>query len=349
MSTPRVSVIMPVYNAECFVRAAVESILAQTLADFELILIDDGSSDDSLQMVREIHDSRLRILQNEKNLGAAATKNRGIENARGEFIAFLDADDIALPQRLAAQLDFLQRRNEIGIVGSQFLLIDECGREMGTSSTWPCEPDDVRVTLLFENCIVQSAVMLRREILATAHFRTELEPAEDYDLWARLKPSVRFANLNDVLVKYRVNPSGISARSQEKMESAVRAIHAAQIAEFRLAATSRQVGIHRCLSRWPFPPTRGMLEQAEGWLSALKMANATVGVYPTDLFGREISRRWESVCEDSWPLGIWSWLAYWRSPLSNLVHTSLARHLRWLRRAFPASLKRGAPQSATHP
>src|SRR5258708_7569819 len=119
MNSPLISVIMPVYNAAPFVREAVESILAQTLGDFELIMIDDASTDGSPEILARFTDPRCRLLTNANNLGAAETKNRGIAEARGEFLAFLDADDVATPQRLARQLEWLRAHPAVGLLGSR--------------------------------------------------------------------------------------------------------------------------------------------------------------------------------------------------------------------------------------
>ena len=131
MSAPKISVIMPVFNAAPFVSAAIGSVLAQTCPDFELIIVDDASTDGSREIIAGFGDERIHKIWQEENLGAAYAKNTGLVVARGEFIAFLDADDIAFPGRLAAQLDFLQGHPDISILGSQITPIDAQGAPAG--------------------------------------------------------------------------------------------------------------------------------------------------------------------------------------------------------------------------
>jgi len=338
MSAPVISVIMPVFNAEPYLRAAIQSVLAQTFRDFELIIIDDASADGSLKIARSIRDERIVILENAENLGAAKTKNRALEIARGEYIAFLDADDIAMPERFAEQIDFSLRNPAVDIIGSQIGMIDEVGATTGISR-WPCAPDDICGALLFENCVAQSSVMLRRALLSVERFRTEFEPAEDYDLWTRLSPGARFANLGYPLVKYRVHPSGVSARRDSDMQASVQSIHSAQLARLGLVVTPEQLDLHGRLSRWPFPPTREMVAGAEGWLRTLKTANSTARCFPEMLFSKAIAQRWYSICNDSWPLGIWAWKTWRKSSLAGPEWFAPMTHCRLLRRAIPASLK----------
>lgn len=264
-----------------------------------------------------------------------ASKTQG-----GGFIAFLDADDIALPGRLAEQVDFLQRNPGIAAVGSYVLLMDENGVPAGENQTPHCAPDEIAPTLLFENCMVQSSLMLRRPILPPGPFRTESEPAEDYDLWTRLIPAAQFAKIEYPLVQYRVHPGGVSARKAGRMKVSTRSIHAAQLARLGLDATAPEIDLHGRLSLWPLAPTKELVGQAGEWLLTLRQANVARGFYPQAAFDKVIARRWHSVCCDSWQLGFWAWKTFRGSPLRRLAPVTLAQQYAILRHAVPQTLRR---------
>ena len=342
MSAPRISVVMPVFNAARYLHAAIVSVLAQTFSDLEFIIVDDGSTDGSLQIAQNFRDERIRIFSNVENCGAAKSKNLGIKNARGEFIAFLDADDIALPSRFLEQSDFLLRNKNVGVVGSLAARIDENGATASANLMAPHAPDEIAPTLLFENCLVQSSVMLRRNILPAELFRTEFEPAEDYELWTRLAPTASIAIIEHPLVQYRTHPGGVSARKTAQMEASVRAIHTAQLAQLDIAATPQQLELHAKISQWPPASTKQLVEHAEEWLLTLHRANIAHPIYEQPAFEKTIARRWHAVCRDSWQLGCWSWKAYWRSPLRRLAPVTLAQKYEILRHALPQTFRRSS-------
>ena len=185
--------------------------------------------------------------------------------------------------------------------------------------------------------------MLRRGILPQEPFRTGFEPAEDYDLWVRLAPTARFANLKQPLVKYRSHPGGVSARKTEAMRASLRFLATAQLEETGIKPTPQQLDLHRRLSRWPLNPSRELVAQAEAWLLALQKANAASRRHPREVFDKIVARRWHAICLDSWQLGWWAWKAWWRSPLRSIASVPLMEHYRLLRRTVPVSLKSRPP------
>lgn len=207
MSKPEVSVIMPVYNAAPYLREAIDSIVAQTFQNWELILLNDGSTDDSLQIAQSYTDSRFKILDSEKNHGLIYQLNRGMEAAQGRYIARLDADDISFPHRLQMQYDFLEMHNEIGLLGG-------VAEIMGTEKqiAFSQKHDDILIELLYHNPFVHSTIMFRKEIFVanTNGFNAEYKHAEDYHMWHLLAQKTRLANLPHVLVSYRAHENQVS-------------------------------------------------------------------------------------------------------------------------------------------
>ena len=200
---PRLSVLMSVYNGERYLRQAVESILAQTFSDFEFIIVDDGSTDNTVLILNGYTDPRLVQLKNETNIGLTRSLNRGLAVARGEYIARQDADDWSVPERLQKQIEFLSVHPEIGVLGSWLQIVDVDGNSSSVC-TFPLEDAVIRWSLLFCNPIGHPTVMMRRDVMEkVGGYRPELAQAQDYDLWVRLIPYTRFANLPEVLVYLR--------------------------------------------------------------------------------------------------------------------------------------------------
>jgi GT2 family glycosyltransferase len=200
----RVSVVLPVYNGERFLTDAVDSILAQTFRDFELIGIDDGSLDGSGEILDRfaLADSRVRALR-QANAGIIAALTRGLALARGEFIARMDADDVAHPERLARQAAFLDAHPDIAVVGCAVTLIDERGKRI-RDVEYPRTPEAVAEFLEIGAPLAHPAVMMRRDaVLAVGGYREAYRHAEDYDLWLRMAERYRMANLPDRLLLYR--------------------------------------------------------------------------------------------------------------------------------------------------
>lgn len=202
--SPRVSILMPVYNNGDYVAEAIESMLSQTFSDFELIVLDDCSSDHSREVIESFTDKRIIYHRNEKNLGLANNLNIGLDMARGEFIARMDGDDISLPERLQIQVDFLNNHPDIDLCS--------CGLEKFGKETdiWirETDPEQVKITMLFFSPILHASSVWRREKFENRglRYRQEAFPAEDYDLWARAVASgLQLANIPQVLYKYRIH------------------------------------------------------------------------------------------------------------------------------------------------
>ncbi len=321
MSLPLVSVIMPVHNAVRYVSDAVASILTQTYRHLELIIVDDTSTDGSGKVISMFTDPRLRQTRSETPLNAAGARNLGIKMARGGCIAFLDADDIAEPDRLRRQVEALK---QVDVSASLIASMDEQGNPLGTGFVRKRTPAEIAPTLLFENCLALSSIMVRRSMLEPEPFRPGRAPAEDYDLWARLSTGASFQLIRKELTRYRVHDGGVSAQQPDRMQAAVADIHTEQLARLGLEPAS----IHARLTAWPPRPTMEELHEAERWLTTLQAANDQRRVYETEAFRREMARRWHQVCMDSWQLGWPVWKVFHRSPLARTGWLERARLLR---------------------
>ncbi|HEY3799280.1 MAG TPA: glycosyltransferase [Caulobacteraceae bacterium] len=225
---------MPIYNGGVWLRDAVLSVLRQTLTSFELIAVDDGSSDSTPDVLRQlaVTDSRLRVVR-QPHLGLVAALNRGLAEATAPLIARLDADDIAHDRRLERQVAFLADQPRVGVVGSWVTEIDMEGRPRGRREP-PCTPQEIRQALRRTNPLVHSAIMARTALLrALGGYRNAFEAAEDYDMWLRVSDVADLANMPEALVDYRVHAGSVSQRKALRQCFSVRL--AQRSAEARLA------------------------------------------------------------------------------------------------------------------
>lgn len=219
---PEISVLMPVYNTkEEFLREAVESILNQTFADFELIIVDDGSENDIETIVKSYNDDRIRFYKNEKNLGVARTRNRLMDLAEGKYAAFQDSDDIAFPERLEKQAKFLNEHSEISAVGSLL----EC---FPHKKIFPMPENPKVIELLSGIVISQPTAMLRLEDFRKykLYYNPDLRTAEDYEFFSRAMTNLRFYNIQEPLIKYRMSQNSLYHRTNRqayKIEKEIKA------------------------------------------------------------------------------------------------------------------------------
>ena len=219
--TPKVSVIMSVYNGEKYLHEAVESILNQTFKDFEFIIINDGSTDRTGDMLESYADERMVIINQDK-IGLTKALNRGLSLARGEYIARMDADDVSLPERLGQQVAFLDKNTDVALVGCNFYEIDDSGNIIAKKEV-TLENEEIKWRLLFHNCFGHSTTVFRKECFsAVGGYDESIVYSQDYDLWLRISQHYNVGNLGEFLHKWRRNKSeGISmVKSQEQYKSA---------------------------------------------------------------------------------------------------------------------------------
>jgi len=209
MADPEISVVMSVYNEEHFIQRAVDSILNQTYRNFEFIIINDGSTDSTGEILESYNDSRIHLIHQE-NLGLTESLNKGIRLAKGEFIARMDGDDISRPQRLAKQVAFLDIHPDVGLLGTFVEHMDEEGQFIKTY-TYPTTSDKIREVLWHDCPLCHSSVIFRKICIDTVGvYREKIGPAEDYDLWFRISEHFEVANIPEPLHRFRIDPYGIS-------------------------------------------------------------------------------------------------------------------------------------------
>jgi glycosyltransferase involved in cell wall biosynthesis len=215
VSAPAVTVLMAVRNGERFVRAAIASILAQTWTGFELVIVDDGSTDGTAGVIASFADARIRVLTNRSSEGLARALNRGLDAAQAPLVARHDGDDIAHPKRLATQLAFLRANPEVVLLGAQVRVLDERGRASNPPG-WhrALTHDGIRFQSTFDNPFIHSSIVFRRDVIRDdlGGYDPAFASGEDFDLWSRVAARYEVRNLPQKLVDFRLHPASMAAQ-----------------------------------------------------------------------------------------------------------------------------------------
>lgn len=202
---PAISVVMPLYNAEKYVQKTIHSILNQTYKDFELIIVDDCSTDNSVQVVESIQDNRIKFFCNEKNMGIAYTRNRALENSNGKYIAIMDDDDIAPAYRFEVAIQFMEKNLHIDVVGGNTCIIDENDTVVGMFPQAIRNPKLVKAQLMLGNIFGNSTALIRRAFIEKHHIRYKdnMLGAEDYQFWADCSRYGNISACDNVMLYWR--------------------------------------------------------------------------------------------------------------------------------------------------
>lgn len=293
----KVSVLMPVYNAEKYLAEAINSIISQTFRDWELLIINDGSTDSSLSIINGFSDSRVRVINNESNIGLIKTLNKGIGLCNGQYIARMDADDISMPNRLALQVNFLDGNEDYILCGTNADVIDSDGKITGKIVN-PSKSTFLQISLLFTNPFIHPSMMIRRNILTVNFFDENAIHVEDYELWTRLASQGQIANLELPLLQYRWHETNVSVKHSAMQETAKNKIISKQLAKLDICPTEQELYWHRAtfqiysLGKEISIQNRNIFTEVNNWFSTLKKQNRKLNLYPQADFEAFLWSRW---------------------------------------------------------
>nr|WP_315177554.1 glycosyltransferase [uncultured Flavobacterium sp.] len=214
-ATPEITVLMPVYNCELYIKDALESILSQTYVDFEFLIIDDASTDKTVSIIKSYCDSRIQLIEKPANSGYTNSLNQGLKLAKGKYIARMDGDDISFPERFAKQVAYLEANPESVVCGTSYEILGEDKLVL-----IPESHNVIKLAMLRSNCIAHPSVMIRKKTLEefSIAYDTTKEPSEDYALWVQLLAVGKLHNLQEVLLKYRMHNNSVSRKRVEEQE-----------------------------------------------------------------------------------------------------------------------------------
>jgi glycosyltransferase involved in cell wall biosynthesis len=305
---PQVSVILSTYNNERYLKSAIRSILRQTFTDFELIVVNDGSTDRTADILRHLRDSRLRVITHQHNQGKVASCNQAIRQAQGEFIARMDGDDLIHPCKLAAQVAYLRQHPQVVLIGTRMKRIG------GRTYHYPLDHATISASLLVENVISQPSVMWRRQFFLQhqLHYDPHFDVAEDYDLWTRVAQIGQIANLPQVYHYYRWHP-----HQESHLKRAQQNRHAASIVYRQLRRLLPQVQRDQILFWFDFSQAKTVadLKDVSQLFTDILTANAKNQLYSPSILASVLAAKYLSFCSNSaFDLRRQAWQLWRRSP-----------------------------------
>lgn len=308
---------MPVYNGREYLATAIRSILAQSYRDFEFLIIDDGSLDGSVEIVKQFHDDRVRLLCNQQQLGVSVTLNKGLELARSQYIARMDADDISAPDRLIRQLELMEKSPEVGVCGSWVRMFNDGGG--GQIIRYPLDAETIRAYILFNNPLAHPAVMMRREVLQKhdLHYDPDCQAGQDYELWSRCLPCFAIRNIGRPLVSWRVNKQGVTQKNCEGSNRTAMLVQRRELARLSLAVNEESLLQHRIIGRGDGASSPVEIESTLQWLEKIVEANVRMQYYPQRGLQRAAAMIWFRYCMNSYRLGRLGWCYRKKASFAN--------------------------------
>jgi len=312
---PIASVVLPYYNSERFLGAAIESILDQSFVEFELLLINDGSTDNSREIAASYKDARIVLIDNSENKGLIYSLNTGIEQAKGKYIVRMDADDISMPERIKKQVAFMDANPGIGAAGCSYYSFSERSVKKVYAIE---EPEVLRTLLLFNSCLCHPATIIRKAILDEHHIRYNpaFPNAEDYDLWIQISKVSKLSNVKDFLFKYRRHEKQVTALQRKEVKETAQAIRKKYFAHLGFTFSEKDLETHYKLATNQLISNKGFLDEAENWLIGLIAQNHLLRSIEPKHFNYFMGKIWYDTCGIT-NLGLYAYNRYFRSPLKD--------------------------------
>ena len=288
-----ISVIIPTYNRAHLIEESVQSVLKQTYKNLEILIIDGGSTDNTKEVVERIKDSRIRYIHQD-NAGPSAARNTGLKNAQGEFIAFLDSDDLWVFDKLEIQMKIMRKHPEIGICGGELVPF---GNSDGIKWNRFYEVNDIKPALMFDCALNQTALLIRSKIIKDndIFYNTELKSAVDYDFFVRLSELTNSLNLKKILVRYRVHSNQISLQSRQNQISNAKNIRTELIKKLGIDPSQEDVEIHQSICELDFKPESEYFNKVNLWFKKIIEFNKTAKRYDFRGLNNVICQYWLSM------------------------------------------------------
>lgn len=254
LKVPKISVIMPVYNGEKYLKEGIDSILCQTYSDFELLLINDASIDQTEKIILGYKDSRIIYIKNDQNLGLIKTLNKGLDLSKADLIARMDHDDIADPTRFEKQVKILQNNPKIGICGAWLTFFRDNG-QTGTLQ-YPEKNENIKIGFLGHNTLGHPVIMMRKKVVDAIRYDEDYQAAEDYEFWVRLSKVTELYNIQESLLQYRIHQTNISVLENDLQSQKVKKIIGNQLLHIDINDSEQNIEYCKILFGNSSPKTR---------------------------------------------------------------------------------------------
>lgn len=319
-----ISVVMPVYNAESFLNEAIESILNQTFGDFEFIIINNASTDNSKKIIHSYSDPRIKYIENDVNMGLVYSLNKGIDSSSGKYIARMDADDISMPERFFKQVNFLEQNASVGICGSWF---ENFGNITGISQ-YPADENTIRFKMLYQLPVLHPSVLIRKNILDKygLKYNSNFKQGEDYDLFVRIAEVSNIANIPEVLIKYRQHTASIKSINNSVFAEFKNKTISNQFNNMGIEISDSEIALFSKLCYADFNFSKEDMILTESLLLRIIAANNNSGYINSSILTSVLCQKWFHLCYNLTRLyGTFSYNLYKKSQLIKFYSPDLIK------------------------
>ena len=290
-----ITVLMSVYNGAEFLQEAIDSILTQTFSDFEFLIIDDGSTDDSVQIIESYTDDRIKLIRNTQNIGLTKSLNRGISLASGKYIVRMDADDVSLPHRIKKLVSYMNENDHVAVCGSWLVTIGENNRVWKSYS----EDSEIKTQMLFYNSIFHPTVIIRKSCLEEENilYDETLKTAQDYDMWVRIGMKAELGNIQEVLLKHRIHSGSIGRVFQREQTENANLARKKMLECVGLTANFIDVEKHMTFFDIDIKSKKKFVVDSLVHFSNLIVSNRKSKFIKNFFLEKILARKWKSICD----------------------------------------------------
>lgn len=296
-SVPHITVLMPVYNAGRYLREAIDSILSQSFTNFEFLIINDGSSDNSEEIIKSYTDTRIRYIKNETNIKLIATLNKGIDLATGKYIARMDADDTSENTRLQVQYEYMEQNPDVALCGSWFKMFGDKNIVVKYES----DHNHIMAKMLYQCHFCHPSVIMRKQSVQS--FAVKFDPffihAEDYDFFTRIGEKHKLANIQQVLLNYRTHAQSISQQNKQIQDEKSIVIKKRLFKNIGLTVSEADLELYRTIGQHEYGAGIDYLQNTQQLLEKMLAANEQSGYFEKDFFRKLLSSFWLNVIYNS--------------------------------------------------
>ena len=316
--SPFVSVILPIYNSEEYLKDSIGSILNQTYKNIELLLLISARTNrESLDVINSFTDARIRRIYRTPEETLPIALNRGIRESKGKYIARMDADDISMSNRLEEQVNFMERHQDVGVVGSWVKTIGTGKSFINKALT---NPEDIRVNLLFYTSMVHPSTMFRRSLLEKFNLEYDgtFDEVEDYDMWVRCSVCFPITNINKVLLLYRIHKNSKFQTHRKEVRDVTYKIRLKLLQKLGLNPSGEEMITHNSLNPMEGENVDVFLKKEGEWLTKIIKANVRTNVYAKESLSKIIYNRWYAICGANTKEGLVVWKKFIQSPFFHI-------------------------------
>ena len=319
MKIPTLSIVMPVFNREKYVKYSIQSILSQTFSDFEFIIVNDGSNDRTEEIIKGFKDKRIILINNENNKGIVFSRNKGLAITRGKYIGMFDSDDIAYPNKFEEQINYLDKNPDIAMLGAWVKHIDENGKLLKSKWKLKAKSEFIPAIMLFRNYFVQSTVVIRKEAIPVNAYSEGYKIAEDSKMWFEVSLKYKVANIQKYLLDYRVHSGGVTnMKSDEKIKYSDKLFRYI-FSYLEIKPTKEELSFHYLIKNQKKITTLDELIGIEKWLLKIANQNKIVKIYDQKIHKKVLLNRWLKSCYKAKSLHIEMILLFLKSKLTQYL------------------------------